>query len=300
LLEQQRGSGGTELLPAIKQAMSLPREANVSRSIVLVTDGYVSVEQGAFDYIRDNLDRCNVFAFGVGTAVNRYLIEGVAKAGMGEPFIVTQESEARAIAAKFREYIQTPLLTDIQIRSIGFETYDVHPAQLPDLLAQRPVILFGKWRGPIGGTFLLHGKTGRGDYVTRLDVAGVQPDEANRALRSLWARSRVAELSDYGARNLADEKVKEITSLGLKYSLLTRYTSFIAVREQVRNTEGSAKDVDQPLPLPLGVSDLAVGEGTESGSEPELVWLMTASLLIALFMMIRGRRRSVSTICGRD
>jgi Ca-activated chloride channel family protein len=300
LLEQQRGSGGTELLPAIKQAMSLPREANVSRSIVLVTDGYVSVEQGAFDYIRDNLDRCNVFAFGVGTAVNRYLIEGVAKAGMGEPFIVTQESEAPAIAAKFREYIQTPLLTDIQIRSIGFETYDVHPAQLPDLLAQRPVILFGKWRGPIGGTFELHGKTGRGDYVTRLDVAGVQPDEANRALRSLWARSRIAELSDYGARNLADEKVKEITSLGLKYSLLTRYTSFIAVREQVRNTEGSAKDVDQPLPLPLGVSDLAVGEGTESGSEPELVWLMTASLLIALFMKIRGRRRSVSTIHGRD
>lgn len=42
LLEQQRGNGGTELLPAIKQAMSLPREPNVSRSIVLVTDGYIS------------------------------------------------------------------------------------------------------------------------------------------------------------------------------------------------------------------------------------------------------------------
>src|SRR5436189_1464785 len=86
LLEQQRGSGGTELLPAIKQAMSLPREANVSRSIVLVTDGYISGEQGVFDYIRDNLNQCNVFSFGIGSAVNRYLIEGVAKAGMGEPF----------------------------------------------------------------------------------------------------------------------------------------------------------------------------------------------------------------------
>jgi Ca-activated chloride channel family protein len=291
LLEQQRGSGGTELLPAIKQAMSLPREANVSRSIVLVTDGYISGEQGVFDYIRDNLNQSNVFSFGIGTSVNRYLIEGVAKAGMGEPFIVTQESEAPAIAAKFREYIQTPLLTDIQIRSIGFDTYDVHPVHLPDLLAQRPVILFGKWRGPVGGTFELQGKTGRGDYVTRLDVAGVQPDEANRALRSLWARSRVAELSDYGSGNLADDKVKEITSLGLKYSLLTKYTSFIAVLEQVRNTQGPANDVDQPLPLPLGVSDLAVGGDTESGSEPELVWLMTASLLIALIMVLRGRRR---------
>ncbi len=291
LLEQQRGRGGTELLPAIKQAMTLPRKANVSRSIVLITDGYISGEEGVFDYIRVNLDRCNVFSFGIGSSVNRYLIEGVAKAGMGEPFIVTQESEAPAVAAKFREYIQNPLLTDVQIRSIGFDTYDVHPAHLPDLLAQRPVILFGKWRGPVTGIFELQGKTGRGDHLTRLDVAGVQPDEANRALRSLWARSRIAELSDYGSRNLAVDKVKDITSLGLKYSLLSQYTSFIAVREEVRNTQGPAKDVDQPLPLPLGVSDLAVGEGTEVGSEPELIWLVTASVLMALIMLLRGRRR---------
>ena len=287
LLEQQRGSGGTELLPAIKQAMSLPRERNVSRSIVLVTDGYISGEQGVFDYIRDNLDQCNVFSFGIGTSVNRYLIEGVAKAGMGEPFIVTQESEAPAIAARFREYIQTPVLTDIQIRSIGFDTYDVHPARFPDLLAQRPVVLFGKWRGPATGTFELQGRTGRGDYVTSLDVATVQPDESHRALRYLWARSRISELSDYGSRNLAAEKAAEITALGLKYNLLTQYTSFIAVREEVRNTQGPANHVEQPLPLPIGVSDLAVG------SEPEIIWLVTASLLIVLIMMLRGRRRVV-------
>jgi Ca-activated chloride channel family protein len=292
LLEEQRGSGGTELLAAVKQAMSLPREENISRSIVLVTDGYISGEQGVFEYIRDNLDRCNVFSFGIGTAVNRYLIEGVAKAGMGEPFIVTQESEARAVAAKFREYIQTPLLTDIQIRSTGFDTYDVHPAHLPDLMAQRPVILFGKWRGPIGGSFELHGKTGRGEYMTRLDVTGIQPDEGNRALRYLWARSRIAELSDYGFGNLDADRIKEVTSLGLKYSLLTQYTSFIAVREEVRNPLGPAKDVNQPQPLPLGVSDLAIGGGTESGDEPELVWLVCLSLLMVLIMLFRARRRT--------
>src|SRR6185503_6614967 len=110
LIEQQRGGGGTELLTAVKQAMNLPHQAGVSRSVVLVTDGYISGEQGVFDYIRQNLNQCNVFAFGIGSSVNRYLIEGVAKAGMGEPFVVTQPSEAPAIAAKFREYIQSPLL----------------------------------------------------------------------------------------------------------------------------------------------------------------------------------------------
>jgi Ca-activated chloride channel family protein len=293
LLDEQRGSGATELLPAIQQAMSLPREANISRSIVLVTDGYISGEEGVFDYIRENLNQANVFSFGIGSSVNRYLIEGVAKAGMGEPFIVTDEREASTVATRFREYIQTPVLTDIRIRALGFETYDVHPVRFPDLLAERPVILFGKWRGPVAGTFELQGKTGRGDYVTSLNVAGIQPDEANRALRYLWARSRIAELSDYGSSDVSAERVKEITALGLKYSLLTQYTSFIAVREEVRNPDGSAKDVKQPLPLPLGVSDLAVGDGTEAGSEPEMVWLTLAALVFALLMMMRKRRRFV-------
>jgi Ca-activated chloride channel family protein len=293
LIEGQRGGGGTELLAAVKQAMSLPREANVSRSIVLVTDGYISGEKGVFDYIRDNLDQCNVFSFGIGSSVNRYLIEGVAKAGMGEPFIVTNEEEASAIAAKFREYIQTPVLTGIKIRSTGFDIYDVHTTHLPDLFARRPVILFGKWRGPLSGTFELQGKTGQGDYLTRFDVAAVQPDEANRALRYLWARSRIAELSDYGSSYLDDDRVKEITALGLRYSLLTRYTSFIAVREVVRNTQGPAQDVNQPLPLPQGVSDLAVGNGTMEGSEPELLWLMAASTVFAMIMILRWRRRFV-------
>jgi len=290
LLEQQRGSGGTELLPAIQQAMSLPRQDSVSRSIVLVTDGYVSGEQGVFDQIRNNLHQCNVFAFGIGTSVNRYLIEGVAKAGMGEPFIVSEEGEAEAMAAKFREYIETPVLTDIRLRAIGFDAYDLNPVQFPDLMAQRPIILFGKWRGPVAGTIELTGKTGRGDYVTRLDIAGSQPDEGNGALRYLWARSRIAELSDYGGSDVDEARTKEITALGLKYNLLTRYTSFIAVREVVTNPTGSADNVKQPLPLPLRVSDLAVGNGTEAGSEPELVWLIVGSLLLATVMILRRKR----------
>ena len=80
----------------------------------------------------------------------------------------------------------------------------------------------------------------------------------------------------------------------MKYSLLTQYTSFIAVREVVTNPLGTAKDVNQALPLPLGVSDLAVGDNTEAGSEPELIWLMAASAVIALLMLYRSRRKALS------
>jgi Ca-activated chloride channel family protein len=287
LIDEQRGSGGTELLPAMQQAMKLPAEPGVSRSLVLITDGYVSIEEATFRYIRENLGQANIFAFGIGSAVNRYLIEGVAKAGMGEPFIVEDQARAADVAEKFREYIESPVLTDIQIRTDGFETYDVNPVSFPDLLAQRPVVLFGKWRGSPTGTIELSGKNGQGDYSTKLDVSAVSADDGNRALKYLWARSRIAELSDYGATDVSESAVKEITELGLKYNLLTRYTSFIAVREKIVNPNGNAADVNQPLPLPVGVSDMAIG------SEPELVWmLVTVGLMVITLLIIRRYRRN--------
>ena len=290
LIEQQRGAGGTELLPAIQQAMSLPRQEGISRSLLLITDGYVGGEQGVFDHIKTNLNRCNVFAFGIGTAVNRYLIEGVARAGMAEPFIVTDQNEADAAADKFRQYVESPVLTDIKVRANGFDIYDTNPVNFPDLLAQRPIILFGKWRGTPTGTIELTGKSGQGIYTTQLDVASSQPDEANGALRYLWARSRIADLSDYASSEGSEEKAPEITALGLKYNLLTRYTSFIAVREVVTNPTGSAQDVNQASALPLHVSDMAVG-GTEEGSEPELIWLLVAALSVVTFVIAFRRKQ---------
>jgi Ca-activated chloride channel family protein len=291
LIEQQRGSGGTELLSAVQQAMNMPRQEGISRSLLLITDGYVAGEQGVFDHIRKNLNRCNVFAFGIGTSVNRFLIEGVARAGMAEPFIVTEEGEAEAVANKFREYVQSPVLTDIQVRANGFDVYDVNPAQFPDLLAQRPIILFGKWRGPATGTIELTGKNGQGVFTSSVNVANSQPDEANSALRYLWARTRIAELSDYGSSEVDEANQKAITALGLQYNLLTRYTSFIAVREVVTNPNGSAEDVKQPLPLPLRVSNLAVGGGTEVGSEPELIILIGVALIIITTLILFRRKR---------
>ena len=284
LLDQQRGMGGTELLAAMKEAMQLERVPGTTRSIVMVTDGYVWGEQGVYDYIRENLDDANVFSFGIGSSVNRYLIEAVAHAGLGEPFVVTDESQAPAIAERFRQYIQSPVLTDIDVRAEGFEIYDVHPRAHPDLLAHRPVVMFGKWRGTPSGTITITGRTGRGAFSDQVDVAAIRPDEANRGLRYLWARNRIAELSDYGSADISADRVQQITDLGLKYNLLTRYTSFIAVREKIVNPNGNATDVDQPLPLPVGVSDMAVG------SEPEL-YLIT--FILALALAAAGIRRRV-------
>jgi Ca-activated chloride channel homolog len=287
----KRGSGGTELLAAIKRALAIPHREGVARTVVLLTDGYIDTEQHVFDYIRDHLDETNIFAFGIGSSVNRYLIEGVAHAGQGEPFIVTGPEHADEAAASFRHYIDSPVLTGINVTFTGFDAYDVEPTKIPDLFASRPVVVFGKWRGSVGGTIELAGGTGGAPYRTTIDVAQAAPDEGHRALRHLWARTRIANLSDFGVGDPDEQRVAHITSLGLTYGLLTRYTSFIAVHEVIRRTQSDADDVDQPSPMPQGVSDLAVG------AEPELLWVLAALLaIIALMSLLRARRARAGVI----
>jgi Ca-activated chloride channel family protein len=261
LIRGQSGSGGTELLPALQRALSLPGAEGISRTIVIVTDGYVSVETEAFDLIRNHLGDANMFAFGIGSSVNRFLIEGMARVGMGEPFIVTHPNEAPAEADKLRHYIQSPVLTQIKIAFDKFEVYDVEPVSIPDVLAERPVIVFGKWREQPTGKIAIRGFSGTQPYEKTLDVSEVRPLETNSALRYLWARHRIALLSDYNNLQKNDERVREITNLGLTYNLLTAYTSFVAIDSEIRRKGEDVTTIKQPLPLPQGVSDYAVGRG---------------------------------------
>jgi Ca-activated chloride channel family protein len=285
----QSGGGGTELRAAMETAFAIPRREDVARSIVLITDGYIQAEKEVFDYVRGHLDRGNVFCFGIGSSVNRYLLEGVARAGLGEPFVVTKPQEAVAAAATFSEYIQSPVLTGIQVTFPGFDVYDVEPAKVPDLFASRPVVVFGKWRGPLGGQVELRGRTGTETHEATFSVSEVRPEADHRALRYLWARRRIADLSDFADRNDESERAS-VTQLGLTYNLLTRYTSFIAVHEVIRNEQGSGRDVDQPLPLPAGVSDLAVGQPLTGGAEPELAYLAALLLMLVASRLLRTWR----------
>lgn len=283
-IDTARAGGGTELLPAIQSAMELPKPEGTSRSFVVVTDGYISEEPAVFDQIRDHLGEANVFSFGIGSSVNRHLMEGIAKAGQGEPFIVLDEHSGEEAAAKFKNYVEQPVLTHVKVKLDGFDAYDVEPKVLPDVFAQRPVIVFGKYRGTPAGTATLTGESGRGRFVSTLDVSAAKPDAGNSALSYLWAREKISELSDFYNEDKNHDAVLE---LGLEYNLLTKFTSFIAVQQVVRTTAGST-DVDQPVPMPAGVSDSAVGS-LEQGAEPSLliVLALIGGLLLGWHVIAR-------------
>ncbi len=289
LIDMQEGGGGTELAAALDDVLAVPAREDAARSVVVITDGYIYDEEEVFQKIRDHLGETDFFSFGIGSSVNRSLMEGIAGIGMGEAFIVTEEAEAEETAERFRTYVEAPILTDIQVSFEGFDAYDTEPSSVPTLFASRPVVLFGKWRGEPGGSIRISGKAGNEEYTQEIQVSGTEPSAEHEAIRYLWARKKVEALTACGFATEDEETREEITAIGLAHSMVTPYTSFVAVLDEVRNPEGKSMDVDQPSPLPQGVSGYAVG-GYLFGAEPEDLVLAVLAVL-AVVTGVCGRRR---------
>jgi Ca-activated chloride channel family protein len=258
-MERQRGGGGTELLAALKRALNLPHVGSASRTVVLATDGLVKVEAEAMRVVQQNLGNANLFAFGIGNSVNRFLIEALARAGSGEPTIVARPDEAPARAEQFRRTIASPVLTGIKVDWEGFQVSEVEPEAIPDTFADRPVVVSGKWSGEAKGRIVVRGSTGDQPFAQSFDVAGLTISDRDRGLRNLWARSRIDALADLEALHDPIDHRPAITELGLQNSLLTQYTAFVAIDSQIRNAGGDSTTIRQPLPMPEGVSNQAVG-----------------------------------------
>ncbi len=256
-IDTAHGSGGTELLPAMQRVAQLPRTAGMSRILVVATDGYVTVERQTFDLIRENLSDANLFSFGIGSGVNRFLIEGMAHAGRGEPFVALDESGGAETAERFVEYVSSPVLQGVDVAFHGVDAYDVEPEALPDLFAARPVVVYGKYRGRPTGRITVSGHVAGGEFEAELDLSDAVVSEDAEALRYLWARERVRQLADLDGLDGQELHKEDVTRLGLDYHLLTDYTSFVAV-DRVARADEVPWAVDQPLPLPQGVSDLAL------------------------------------------
>ena len=264
-VENAMSGGGTEVLPALRRALAIPQTPGIARSVIVATDGLVRVEKEALDLIRQNLDQASLFPFGIqpGGGGNEYIIEGMAHAGNSEPLFIRASDDASLQARKFQKYIANPVLTQVELNLDGFDAYDLSVESIPDVLAERPVVITGKWRGPLGGSITLRGHTALGPYSKTLMVNQYRPDPANDALAQLWAREKIRLLGDYQKVAPDSALAEEITALGIQYSLLTDYTSFVAVDSLVRS-DGSVTPVASPEQVTVLGS--RIGQGFSLGS----------------------------------
>jgi len=254
-----RGSGGTEMMKAIRACLADQHDPKRVRIVCFMTDGYVGNDMAIVDAIKQNAGTARVFSFGIGRSVNRYLLDKMAVAGRGAAQYILSDKEASGAGEKFYERVRTPVLSDIDIDFGDLEVTEVIPAGYPDLFDRAPLVIKGQYKNGGSGTITLRGKTGEGKFVRKIDVTLPETNEANEVLAPLWARAKVDALmsGDLSGiqRGTPNPAIKEeILGLGLRYRLMTQFTSFVAV-EHKRVTEGGvAKLVPVEVEMPEGVS----------------------------------------------
>jgi Ca-activated chloride channel family protein len=257
-LDSHEGRGGTEMMKAIRASLDPSDRQDHLRVVCFMTDGYVGNDQEIIQEVKRH-PNARVFAFGIGSAVNHYLLDNMAKAGRGEVDYVGLNDDGSAAAMRFYERVRNPLLTDITVDWGGLPVSDVYPQAVPDLFSAKPVVLTGKFLNPAKGVVRIRGKLA-GHTVTReIPVEFPMWQTQHDVLATLWARTKIDDLMMQGSENR-----DQITQLGLDYRLMTQYTSFVAVEEMTVTDGGRPRTVSVPVEMPEGVNyDRVFGNETE-------------------------------------
>src|SRR5215813_1145857 len=257
-LASRQGSGGTEMMSAIRAALAPSDEQDHVRIVCFMTDGYVGNDMEIISEIQQH-PNARVFVFGIGSSVNRFLLDKMAEHGRGEVEYVTLEDDGSAAARRFHERVRNPLLTDIEIDWAGLPVADVYPKRLPDLFSVRPLIVTGRYTSAARGVIRLRGNLAGQNFVKEIPVELPESQTEHDSLATLWARTRIDDLmsQDYAGIQNDDPQpdVREaITQLGLEYRLMTQFTSFVAVEEMIVTDGGQPRRIDVPVEMPEGVS----------------------------------------------
>jgi Ca-activated chloride channel family protein len=266
-LLSRSGAGGTEMMTAIKAALKPSDDQSHVRIVCFMTDGYVGNDMEIISEVQKH-QNARVFAFGIGSSVNRFLLDQIANAGRGEVEYVGLNDDGSAAAQRFHERVRNPLLTDISIDWNGLPVADVYPQRIPDLFSAKPVVVTGRYTSPGRATIRLKGKMAGEDFVREIPVELPETMASHDVLASLWARARVDDLmeQDYrGAQsgNMRADLKNTITQLGIEYRLMTQFTSFVAVEERIVTDGGQPRRIDVPLEVPEGVNrETAYPSGT--------------------------------------
>ena len=270
------GGGGTEMIAGLERALVAAHDPGRLQMYVLLTDGYVAEEDAILELVRTRRGEARFFAFGIGSSVNRALIDGIGRSGGGFSQVVLpregEEARRRTVETLF-DRIDSPVLVDVAIDWNGLPVEDPYPAPVPDLFAGQTIDLVARYTRPARGTIYVEGRRGAERVRVPVEVELPAYAEAHAALGPIWARERIEDRMAEWQRATPSRRrglEAEIVRLATEFRLVSRFTSFVAVDESRAVGDGSPLRVLQPVELPEDVSfEGAVGE-TPIGSAVEI------------------------------
>jgi Ca-activated chloride channel family protein len=245
--------GGTMMIEGIKAALDFPHDEKHLRVVSFMTDGYIGNEDEILAAIGEKLGSSRIFSFGVGTSVNRYLIEQMAAFGRGAVAYVGLDESSGEKVDQFYERIACPALTDIEIDWGAMKVSDVYPRRIPDVFVGRPIMITGKFQGSGNQTIRIAGRAGTTRQSYSVDVALDGRETHHPAITSVWARWKIKDLSKMEIAGGSDDLKNKIIRTSIGYNLLSRYTAFLAVDTSMKTKGDHGITVNVPVPAPDGV-----------------------------------------------
>jgi Ca-activated chloride channel family protein len=260
------GEGGTMMIEGIKAALDFPHDPRRFRLVSFMTDGYIGNEAEILGEIHQRLGAARIFSFGIGSSVNRYLLDRMAKLGKGAVAYIGPNDSGTEAVDRFYDCIRHPALTDVRIDWGKMEVSEVYPRQvqtslcedshggtLPDLFVGRPIILTGRFQGRTPTTIRVTGRVGQSEKEIRIPVEFAAKAPTHPGLACLWARKRIEDLATRCTYDANPALPGEIKQVALQYGLMSTYTAFVAV-DSTRTTAGDhGVTVATPVPVPDGV-----------------------------------------------
>ncbi len=253
--------GGTEMMGGIVAALSSPPSDGRERFIVFMTDGYIGNEAEIFAAVTKHLDRrTHLFSFGVGSSVNRHLLDGLARSGKGAAQYLLLDEAPEPQIETFYARLDAPLLHDLRVDWGGLDVRDATPSDLADLFAGQPLVVAARYGRGGRGTIKVTGKAGGRLLELTIPVELPARGGDGEVLARLWARKRMGEQLDRfatAAHPVRQAIIDDVTSVALEHALLSPWTAFVAIDEIARAEGMPTHTVAVPVELPAGVTPAA-------------------------------------------
>jgi Ca-activated chloride channel homolog len=195
-----------------------------------------------------------LYSFGAGSSVNRFLLDRIAEVGRGLSRIIRHDEPVNEFVEKFFQQINNPVLVNLEITWQGKgENPVIYPSIAPDLFAEQPLVLFGKKGDRQAGTLQIKGVSAGGQqYVQTYEMNFTET--GNPAVAQLWGRHRIKDLMNQMVQYETKVGVETVTETALTYQLLSQYTAFVAVSDDVRVEPGTESiSMNVPVEMPEGV-----------------------------------------------
>jgi len=250
-----QANGGTELMNGMNAVLNFPPAPEGRlRSIVLITDGLIGNDEEIIAAVQKQLKPGNrLYSFGVGSSVNRFLIDRLAEEGRGTSRVVLPNEPAQEVAEKFFRQINNPVLANIEVSWEGSgKAPEIYPLKSPDLFANEPLVLFGRKGDSKSGTLRIKGIAAGGKRYEKAVPVEFEGG-GNPAIAQLWGRARIKDLMKQMYKGETPQGVKGVTDTALAYRLMSKYTAFVAVSSDVRVDTSSTRQVRVPVEMPEGM-----------------------------------------------